>query len=429
MSKYSARTLESVEKSLTKMSLNRPSNPAKAYLACRYAPFEGHSMGVPDGNGRNTTLRDYYSAFDIVCDESGFDACIVPWVPIQTLLMPGKAGGSMTINGFNYVRPTDISFPNAVGTYPVWSANTSNTFSQLGNRPDSMEGNVDAHIATGRIVTVGYKLMYTGKASTCQGIIQADLFTQKLDVVETNAGPVRRFLWDGTQAATDWLANTVRLAAIDLDVTSTNLAPSTVVSRPEHGLTGVLSRRTSSKTNTFKPYYELGLVPVYDVGIPSTNASFTAYPSIANLPSQFHYNPRCPTISLLDDDFNVCRIRVRTGEANNYRLEVFTCVQFEQTPSFPLLSLTHGPTMREEAILEKDDALNGTLVAGAPLGDVPFNLGKVAALPQRVRRPKRSRNQAGSKRSAPATNGNGGKRRRRRRAKRRAKAAATRGGW
>nr|QYF49894.1 MAG: hypothetical protein 2 [Jiangsu sediment noda-like virus 1] len=415
MSKYSARTLESVEKALTKMSLNGPSNPAKGYLACRYSPFEGHSQGVPDGNGRNLTLRDYYTAFDISCDESGFDAVIVPWVPMQALIRPGRPGSTMNINGNPYTSPASTD---------VWSANGSKTIAALGARPDSMTGNGDNHIASGRIVTVGYKLIYTGRASTCEGTIQADLFPQKLDLVETNAAAVKRWLWNGTQATTDWPANTVKVANMDFDVLSDSLAPTTVVTRPEHGLTGVLSRRTSSKNNTFKPFYELGLVPIQDFGTPSgTYTSFTAYPAIAD--DSYHNNPRCPTVSLIDDDFNVVRIRVRTGNAVTYRLEVLTCVQFEQTPSFPLLSLTQGPTHREEAVLERDDALNSTLVAGAPLGQAPFNLGKVAALPQRVRR---TRNKARPQKPATATNGNG--RRRRRKRRRAAKLAAkSRSGW
>nr|QYF49962.1 MAG: hypothetical protein 2 [Heilongjiang sediment noda-like virus 3] len=415
MSKYSARTLESVEKALTKMSLNGPSNPAKGYLACRYSPFEGHSQGVPDGNGRNLTLRDYYTAFDISCDESGFDAVIVPWVPMQALIRPGRPGSTMNINGNPYTSPASTD---------VWSANGSTTIAALGARPDSMTGNGNNHIASGRIVTVGYKLIYTGRASTCEGTIQADLFPQKLDLVETNAAAVKRWLWNGTQATTDWPANTVKVANMDFDVLSDALAPTTVVTRPEHGLTGVLSRRTSSKNNTFKPFYELGLVPIQDFGTPSgTYTSFTAYPAIAD--DAYHNNPRCPTVSLIDDDFNVVRIRVRTGNAVTYRLEVLTCVQFEQTPSFPLLSLTQGPTHREEAVLERDDALNSTLVAGAPLGQAPFNLGKVAALPQRVRR---TRNKARPQKPATATNGNG--RRRGRKRRRRAKLAAkSRSGW
>lgn len=417
MSKYSARTLESVEKALTKMSLNGPSNPAKGYLACRYSPFDGHSHGVPDGNGRNLTLRDYYTAFDISCDESGFDAVIVPWVPIQALIRPGKPGGTVNINGHPYVSPADVT---------VWSANSSKTIAALGNHPSVMTANGDNHIASGRIVTVGYKLIYTGRASTCEGIIQADLFPQKLDLVETNAAAIKRWLWTGAAAPSDWAANTVKVANMDFDVLSDALAPTTVVSRPEHGLTGVLSRRTSSKNNTFKPYYELGLVPIQDFGAPGgTYTTFTAYPAISD--DSYHNNPRCPTISLVDDDFNVVRLRVRTGTSNasNYRLEVLTCVQFEQTPSFPLLSLTQGPSHREEAVLERDDALNSTLVAGAPLGQAPFNLGKVAALPQRVRR---TRNKARPQKQAASPNGNG--RRRRRRRRRRAKLPVkSRTGW
>lgn len=118
----------------------------------------------------------------------------------------------------------------------------------------------------------------------------------------------------------------------------------------------------------------------------------------------------CPTVSLFDDDFNVIRIRVRTGDANSYRLEVMTCVQFEQGPAFPLISLTKGPMPRNEQILAKDDVLNATLMAGAPLGTPAFHAGKVQALPQRVRRPRKPAITA-----PPPTPTTNGKRKRRRR--------------
>lgn len=428
MSRYTARTLESVEKALTKMSLNGPSQPAKGYLACRYSPFDGHTSGIPDGNGRNTTLRDYYSAFDIVCDSSGFDAIITPWIPIQTLITPGAPGNTVTVNNVAFKRPANITFPQTTGVFPVYSAHCSNTMSALGGRPDSNDGNSNNHIASGRIVTVGYKLIYTGKASTCEGTIISDLFSLKQDMTETNNGNVIRYLFDGTQAGTPWTSNTVKVTSLDMDVNSTNLAPTTVVTRPEHGLNGVLSRRTSAKNSTFKPYNELGLIPVYDNGIPGSQAAFIALPSLTNLQDQFQGNPNCASITLVDDDFNVARIRVRTAEANSYRLEVLTCVQFEQTPGFPLISLTHGPMMREEAVLDRDDVLNGTLVSGAPLGQPPFNMGKVMALPQRVRRPRPPRNRAPPQKPAAKPAGNGRKKRSRRKRRNR-KYDTTRNGW
>jgi hypothetical protein len=406
-----ARTLASVEQALTKMSLHSAESRFPGYLACRYAPFENSgSNGVPDGNGRNTTLRDYYSAFDIVTDSSGCDIVVVPWIPIQTLITSGRVGGKVTVNGTTFTRPSNT----AVGL-PIYGAHTSNTLSRLGNDPEQRATNDVHHISSGRIITVGFRLIYTGKASSCEGTLTADLFATKVDLVETSHVKVVRFLYDGTAAPVGYAADNARVASIELDVASSNLSPTSVVTRPEHGLQGVLSRRTSAKNNTFKPYHELGIIPVYDdrEKVDTDHIAITASPSYT-APYCTGVST-CPTVSLFDDDFNVARIRIRTGEANSYRLEVMTCVQFEQGPSFPLISLTKGPTPRNDALLTRDDQLNGTLMAAAPLGQPSFHMGKVQALPQRVRRTRNIAARPVAPPNSPTRNSNRKRRQRRKR--------------
>lgn len=406
-----ARTLASVEQALTKMSLHSAESRFPGYLACRYAPFENSgSNGVPDGNGRNTTLRDYYSAFDIVTDSSGCDIVVVPWIPVQSLITSGAVGGKVTVNGTTFTRP-----PNAPAGLPIWGAHTSNTLSRLGNDPEQRAPNLDHFISSGRVITVGYRLIYTGKASSCEGTLTADMYSTKVDVVETSHVKIVRYLYEGVPSPDPYAADSARIASIDLDVSSSNLSPTSVVTRPEHGLQGVLSRRTSAKNSTFKPYHELGIIPVYDTRDRSNTdlIAITASPSYT-APYCTGVST-CPTVSLFDDDFNVARIRIRTGEANSYRLEVMTCVQFEQSPSFPLISLTKGPAPRNDAVLAKDDQLNGTLMAAAPLGQPPFNMGKVQALPQRVRRTRNNTARPVAPPNTPTRNSNRKRRQRRKR--------------
>nr|QYF49981.1 MAG: hypothetical protein 2 [Jiangsu sediment noda-like virus 3] len=401
-----ARTLASVEKALTNMSFNSAQSKHPGYLACRYAPFEhaGGVTGVPDGNGRNTTLRDYFTAMDIKTDGTGCDIVIVPWIPTQALITPARVGGSVTVDGQTFIRPN-----NTAQGLPIYSAHCSATMAQLGNDPEEATTNLQHHIASGRIITVGYRLIYTGKAASCEGTLTADIYSTKVDMIETNHPEVTPYKYDGTAQA-NYLSGKVRVADIELDVQSSNLSPTTVVTRPEHGLQGVLARRTTSKANAFKPYHELGIVPIYD-DRKSVNADVVAFIASPNYTAPYCTGKTtCPTVSLFDDDFNVTRIRVRTGEANSYRLEVMTCVQFEQGPAFPLISLTKGPMPRNEQILARDDLLNGTLMAGAPLGTPSFHAGKVQALPQRVRRPRRPAVAA-----PPPTPTTSGKRKRRRR--------------
>ena len=92
-----------------------------------------------------------------------------------------------------------------------------------------------------------------------------------------------------------------------------------------------------------------------------------------------------PVVSLVDDDFEAVHIKVRTGAASKYRLEILTCAQFEHTIGFPLISLVQKALPPVEAVLKKDDALNEVVKPGAPMGSVALDIASVP-LPQRVRR-------------------------------------------
>lgn len=422
-----ARTLESVERSLSRMTVNNGSE-SRGYLACRYAPFESKSHGVPDGMGTHLTTRDFYNAFDIVSDGKGFDAMILPYVPTCAMITPSTVGGTVEVQGQTFKRPPNW---NSDQTTPVWAPLSGSQMGAMTGAPDKAKFTVEQNIATGRVVTVGYRLYYTGPAATCEGTITAVSLPVKMDLLETNFRKLTFALWDGGFA--DIAENSVKCASLDMQTHSNVLAPDAVIVRPEHGLHGVLKRRVAARSHHFKPWWEEGAVMLYDKYGSATApgqgdmGSITAFIGGQDEPwtSGEYLRQFIPVVSLVDDDFEAVHIKIRTGSASRYRLEIMTCVQFEHTVGFPLISLTQKAIPPVEAVLKKDDALNVVVKPGAPMGSVPLDMANVA-LPMRVRRAKQQPTAKPNNTNAAANNGgksksNQGSRRRRARRRRAAR--------
>lgn len=412
-----ARSLESVEKALSRMTITR-GNETKGYLACRYAPFESKSHGVPDGMGTNLTSRDFYSAFDLVSDEKGFDCMILPYVPVCAMVTPSVVGGTIKVDGNTFTRGDNWNFDSNA---PRWAPLGGVQMGSMTGAPNKPDFTIEQHIASGRIVTVGFRIYYTGQASTCEGTITATSLPIKQDVVETNFRKIAIGLWDGSSL--DYAANTVKCVSLDMKPVSGIVSPDAVIVRPEHGLHGVLKRRVAARSHHFKPWWEEGCVMLYDKYGTSSSAaavgSITDYGPTGGVDGPWTTGrTNIPVVSLVDDDFEAVHLKVRTGAAAKYRLEVITCVQFEHSLGFPLISLTQKALPPVEEVLKKDDALNVAVKPAAPMGSVPLDMSNVA-LPQRVRR---SRQQVTAQSMGPAnakSQSKSARKNRRRRANRR----------
>lgn len=388
-----ARTLQSVETALSKVSLKQ-NDTGTGYLSCRYAPFDSKSHGVPDGIGNQMTTRDYYSVFDITAPPAGLYIVIPPFAPIQAMFRPAKVGETVRVNNETFTAAPDWNSDANSGR--IFMPCCSTAIGTLCDLPYNSSQDIEQFITSARIVTVGYRLYYTGPAATCEGTISATSFPLKLDSFDTtNSKKFGIKDYDGTTEHTQDLDH-CKVAFVDWNPISNNLAPTSVITRPEHGMHGILPRRVAAKAHGFKPFHERGAYLISDKGFTGNGSSL--YGSICashgglEQPWTVHGRTGIPAASVIDDDFNAVVLWLTTGDATKFRLEVMTCIQFEHTNSFPLVSLTSSAMPANDAVMNKDDAINAALKPGAAMGSAPMSMAMVQ-LPQRVRRGKQPRQQ------------------------------------
>lgn len=369
-----ARTLNQVERTLRNTSINSTGPKKSSYLSCRYTPFGQQTMhlSVPDGLGSNITTRDYLGTYDIVTPTNGtLDVQILPFIPQQISVYPTAIGSTAIVNGKTITRVANSA--------PVpFSPETMSAFRHSADAPTQAH-----YISSGRVVTVGFRLYYTGPASTCAGVLQADDYPIIVDQTPfSNTAPLQAIDVTGVTAPN---VPNIKLIVIDLPTEAVAPTKNSVIVRPEAGLTGVLRRRTRAENHSFKPFHETGLGLISqenNVAIEKGGPLFSGFSGDGTTSWTF--------ITLVDDDFNATRIRIN-GVSQSYRLEVMTCVQFNHHPNYSLMSLTSPPGPSNPAILEADDKINGAMPPAMTLASQP-------PLPQR--RPRRRPNK-------PTRNGNG----------------------
>lgn len=351
MAKF-ARTLNEVEKKLrgTSIAAGQP-GVGTAYLTCRYAPFstESGKLSVPDGVGSNITTRDYLGTYDITTPATGsLDISILPFIPQQISTFPTTNATPYTVNGKVCTRVTNSA--------PVPFGPDSMTTFRHGFTPATTD-----YIASGRIVTVGFRLFYTGPASTCQGLIQADTFPIMADGEPVlNATSVLKSFSAAGVAEVDSTLFKYVLLDIPKDPVATN--KNSVIVRPEGGLTGILKRKVRAEAHGFKTYHEAGVVMITDESSYTTEKTGNLYAGFSG-----DGGDSWTYLTLYDTDFDITRLRL-IGNNLNYRLEVMTCIQFCHHPNFSLISLTSKAGESNDKVLDEDDKMNAKLTAAVPLG-------------------------------------------------------------
>lgn len=358
----SARTINQVEQSLKALSLGMDKTTTSNYLQCRYDPFHTKMSGtkVPDGLGRNLTTRDYLGTYDIVTANTGdTEIMILPTLPMQIAVRPATASATCLVNGAGVKNS-----PIAVGGPNPWTPFSGSGMSIFNS---TQAGTNTNYIGAARMVTVAYRLYYTGPATTCQGIIQADI-----QPINQDEGPLMNttpVLFQDSVGTNPYSQVNTKYIVVDLP-DSVNLSnKNSVICRPEAGLQGVLIRAVPAEAHLFKAYHETGLALIgkdYSSTAEKVGPLYS-YFTDNQLPSGFNYG----FISMLDHDFNVTKLRISANDAR-YRLEIITCAQFEQQLDFPLISITTMAGPRDSKMLAIDDKLNESLPPGMSLGSAFF---------------------------------------------------------
>jgi len=325
-----SRTYLQVEKALARTSAGATNKGKHKYLSCRYQPFNGTGAlsHVPDGLGQNIMTRDFRNRTILSCPTGKTTINIMPTFPIYGSVTHRTS--DMVVNGETV---------KAGSTYPLTVPNFSTNATLLVP--------AEQDIIRSRLVTVGWRLYYTGPASQCQGTLVAKRKPISLDDTPRNNNTSIVYLDYNTGTLRTVAANTVRVVTVDTPNNSSQISMTDVVTRPEGGLTGILKRVCPADSHQFKPYWAQPVVPVYD-DVTESSAKTALFGSVTQSPNG---------ICLFDSSFDGEQIDIETDTPIPLTLEVLTCLQSEHGPDFVYIAATKDAGPKDIAILNADNKL------------------------------------------------------------------------
>jgi hypothetical protein len=173
-------TINSIEKRLGMMAVSKPKG-SSPYVMCRLDPFShSGSNGIPDGANSQFIVIDNLIVNRITATNTGgFVINTQSWLPSMARLTGKSSNTGYTVDGFGLsstlLYGQDSWYPMSVPT------------PYLGNPWTPGSSANDPYVSTtARLVSVQYKLTYTGTPLTCQGTYTVTPNSQAL----TPVGPV-----------------------------------------------------------------------------------------------------------------------------------------------------------------------------------------------------------------------------------------------
>jgi len=178
------------------------------WAACRLAPwaYQGGEL-LPDGSGDPRVVTDFYAWTDIGVGTTpqNFSITTLPTLPFAATLKAG--GANLTITGSNMVTGTPTigsggmyNYTGAVNKPIPINATKASTTSSWADRwdVDSSKHYIKANRA--RITSMGWRVVYTGPASTCAGILTCTSAPIRDDPIvdKTGSNNINFKLPDGT---------------------------------------------------------------------------------------------------------------------------------------------------------------------------------------------------------------------------------------
>jgi len=323
------------------------------YLDCRFSPFSllQTRAGPPDGIGRRTLIRDWKPTFDFVAD-TYTRLRISPAYPFPLKVY---STGSVTCNT-TLLNTGQLS--SQWGAVPATGAMSADWPGAQNVSPQK--------VSSARVISVGYRLMYTGPATSAEGLLVADDVGFKVDgYTPNNSFAITYLKNDGT---------TVTIAAnnagfVNIDEFPMNVKPtatsSEYVGRPEAGVEGVLKSQTTASNGKFQSWYGRGVMSCYDQD--PAGATRAASLNQASTPVTI----ATPGYSVVDDNFMAAGIEITQG--GKYRLELVFCMEQELEPDNPLLDMAKPPPLRDIAVLELADYFDSVMTP-RPFGENPFGV-------------------------------------------------------
>lgn len=235
--KVNVRTPSSIIRALATNSFSRTPKKASKYVMCRADPFHSFGgTGIPDGGNTDYIVIDSVMR-DIITMGSGSTSFAIQTIcALPTMAMFNPVSGATTkINGVLTTAPTQ-SNPNSTISSNAWipisivPAYAGRTYfpGQIGEDP--------YNASKARLVSVGYKLIYTGPVSTCSGSITVTPNNVAMQHLGQTVGASSVLSLDAMQVFAANIPANVPCVEMDVSVALNTMTHMSYTVRPEEGL-------------------------------------------------------------------------------------------------------------------------------------------------------------------------------------------------
>jgi hypothetical protein len=342
------RTIMSISKDLQKpIRTSMPKLPP--YVHCRIDPFGSDgTSSIPDGANTSfitsdTRMYDNISlGTGIVATTYSFTIQTLPTLPSSAVIV--GASSPLNVNGTTIIDPTLTSSLNGPSstTYQAPLSVLPPYLGAPGPTGNYLPGTVtnDPYNSnTARLVAAGYRLIYTGPALTCQGIITvspSDVGIADGPDTETPGNPLG--IRDTAGVIVPLFNNTPQLA-LDAGLISKAMTRDTVTLRPEQGLTFIPRHKGANyKVQPTTDMARAILANASSIGTVGANNMFGRN----NVAAASTYNGG---VIWFDNDWTGCKICVQDVNSDaSFRWETIWCMEYNPAPGGVLSTLTKEAT-------------------------------------------------------------------------------------
>jgi hypothetical protein len=326
---------------------------------------------LPDGNSANGYSYDVYSYADFnLSAATDFNILTFPGLPFQAMAQFPSSVASIRINGPTSFGSAPVispgagfySFSGAVAagtTFPVCYGKFDVSDSPFDNVAPSYSAN------KARVISQAWRLVYTGPAAQCTGIVTVTPQTIGFEPAEPfnkQLGRITYVAADGTAGATatDCAVDPLFVQAMNFIIPSAN--KESIQIRPETSPCGLVRRNASSLDWNYADIRSQATLLVRNPTLTVGKSNLTAY--LASSFSQAAAGGSTAVFGTVDyQDYQWDHTCISlTGVTGSFRFETVTCFEFLAQQSSIVYELsTASPPLDTKMLQNVETAAHGKL--------------------------------------------------------------------
>jgi len=320
------------------------------------------SPSIPDGSGGKHIAVCLYSLDRISFTGTGAKTALLqlnPWVPVSALMQ----GSGIVVNGVSYPNQTiGSTFYVPLGIPNIYATSSNNTIA------GAFPTGCDPYQSTSmRVVSVVYKIYYTGPVNTCAGAIRSwenawTVVSGKQITANTDNPTTGLSLRNTSLAGETTVFSNIGTCVNFVDgVTSIVPPPSTLTVRPEQGMLISLKHRGEEFKSLGIPSTYQGIVLGRDTAQQGNTAIVfdNAVGSIATFKGG---------VANFDNDWiGQALLLDNVNENASYTLETTFCVEFIPQGNSTMYALAEDVTTKKQNVIDKVEKTLQDTGAAKPL--------------------------------------------------------------